>query len=120
LATRLDHAFAGPTLRGISASSGGNPLFAIELGRAILRASASELARGDVPSPGTLIDLVGAPIRALPGSTQGALAVVAALAAPTTELVSDAIGMSCEAALRGAVEAHVVVFEGDRIRFSQP
>src|SRR6478672_8618154 len=66
LGTRLDHAFAGPTLRGIWASSGGNPLFAIELGRALLRASASEVASGDVPIPSTLLDLVGAPIRALP------------------------------------------------------
>ena len=120
LATRLDHVFAGATLRGISASSGGNPLFAIELGRAILRASASEVASGDVPIPSTLLDLVGEPIRALPSSTQAALAVVAALAAPTLELVSDAIGVSSEAPLRPAVDGHVIVYEGDRIRFSHP
>jgi len=120
LAAHLDHAFAGTTLRAISASSGGNPLYAIELGRAILRAPASEVASGDVPIPSTLLDLVGAPIRALPGSTQRALAVVAGLAAPTTELVSDAIAVSSEGPLRPAVDAHVVVLEGDRIRFAHP
>jgi DNA-binding CsgD family transcriptional regulator len=120
LAARLDHAFAGPTLRRITVTSGGNPLFAIELGRAILTAPASEEAGSDVPIPSTLLDLVGAPISALPGPTQGALAVVAALAAPTMELVSDAIGVSSEGPLLPAVDAHVVVLEGDRIRFSHP
>ena len=120
LAARLDHPFAGPTLRKIHTTSAGNPLFAIELGRAILTAAPSETSSGDVPIPRTLLDLVGAPIRALPDATQRALAVVAALAAPTVELVSDAIGAPAEGPLRPAVVAHLVVIEGDRIRFAHP
>ena len=75
---------------------------------------------GTCRSRSTLLDLVGAPIRALPDATQRALAVVAALAAPTVELVSDAIGAPAEGLLRPAVDAHLVVIEGDRIRFAHP
>ena len=120
LAARLDHPFAGRALRQIQASSAGNPLFAIELGRALLLGSPSEVSGGDVPIPGTLLGLVGGPIRALSDSTQHALAVVAALAAPTVELVSDAIGTRAEGPLKPAVDAHIVVLEGDRIRFAHP
>ncbi len=73
-----------------------------------------------IPLPSTLLELVGAPIRALPESTQRALAIVAALAAPTTELVSEAIGVPAEGSLQPAVDAHVVVLDGDRIRFAHP
>ena len=120
LVARLGHPFVGPTLRKIQASSAGNPLFAIELGRAILTASPSEISGGEVPIPQTLLDLVGAPIGALPDASQRALAVVAALAAPTVELVSDAIGAPAEGLLRPAVDAHLIVIEGDRIRFAHP
>ena len=120
LADRLGHPFSGATLRKIQASSAGNPLFAIELGRAMRMASPSEISGGDVPIPQTLLDLVGAPIGALPDASQRALAVVAALAAPTVALVSDAIGAPAEGLLRPAVDAHLVVIEGDRIRFAHP
>ena len=120
LAARLDHPLAGPTLRKIQASSAGNPLFAIELGRAIGLASPSEGASEDLPIPHTLLDLVGAPIRALPDATQRALAVVAILAGPTIELVSDAIGAPAEELLKPAIDTHLVVIDGDRIRFAHP
>src|SRR5581483_10619030 len=43
LRTRLDHVFARPVLQRIAAASGGNPLFALELGREILRTGAPQL-----------------------------------------------------------------------------
>ena len=46
--------------------------------------------------------------------------MVAALAAPTIDLVSDAIGAPADGLLRPAVDAHLVVLEGDRIRFAHP
>ncbi len=120
LTARLGHSFSSSTLRKIHASSGGNPLFAVELGRESLRASPSGVTSGDVPIPRTLIDLVGAPVRVLPDATQRALAVVAALATPTADLVADAIGAPADGLLRPAVDAHLVVLEGDRIRFAHP
>ena len=73
-----------------------------------------------MPIPSTLLDLVGGPIRRCRGPTQHALAVVAALAAPTVELVSDAIGGRADGLLKPAVDAHIVVLDGDRIRFAHP
>ncbi len=120
LGARLDHPFAGPTLRKIQASSAGNPLFAIELGRAISLASPPEGPTEDLAIPSTLLDLVGAPIRALPDATQRALAVVATLSGPTTDLVSGAIGAPAEDPLKPAIDAQLVVLDGERIRFAHP
>ncbi len=120
LRDRLGRALPRSTTRRIHATSGGNPLYALELGRASLQAPPAGGAVGDLPIPRTLLELVGEPIRALPAATQHALAVVAMLAAPTMNLVAGAVRASADQVLRPAADANIVSVEGDLIRFVHP
>ena len=111
-----DHA----TVRAIHATSGGNPLFAIEIGRAMQARSASLDIGEEPPIPDDLMALVTARVASLPDETQDALAVAAALASPTVELISRATGWAAERALGPALDAHLVALDGERVRFTHP
>src|SRR5262249_31873059 len=54
----LDHVFPRPTLRRIADTSGGNPLFALELSRALVEAGAVPVPGEPLPVPNTLSSLV--------------------------------------------------------------
>jgi DNA-binding CsgD family transcriptional regulator len=115
---RLGVVFARPALRRVHAVSGGNPFFALEIGRAFDRQRAM-LAAGHVPPlPDRLLELVADRIAALPDATQEALAAIAALSHPTPALVS-ALADGDEA-IRPAFAAHLLELDGDRLRFSHP
>jgi DNA-binding CsgD family transcriptional regulator len=115
---RLGVVFPLPALRRVHAVSGGNPFFALEVGRAFDRQRAM-LAAGQVPPiPEELVELVVGRIAALPGATQDTLAAIAALSQPTLTLVSMLAGG--DEALRPAFAAHVLELDGDRLRFSHP
>lgn len=117
---RLGLAFPHAMFSRLIATSGGNPLFALELGRAIRSRPADIEAGQDLPIPDDLTALVARRIASLPGETQDALAVTAAFAAPTIELISQAIGGPAENALGPALDAHVVSLDQERIRFTHP
>ena len=118
LRDRLGVVFALPALRRVHAVSGGNPFFALEVGRVFDRQRAA-LAAGRVPAlPERLVELVAGRIAALPAPTQDVLAATAALSQPTVEIVMKLAGD--EEALRPAFAAHVVELDGDRLRFSHP
>ncbi len=116
LGERFDHA----TVRAIHATSGGNPLFALEIGRA-LQARSPNLGVGEEPPiPDDLMALVTAPIACLPQATRDALAVTAALRSPTVGLITAALGHPAEEVLGPAVASSVVRIEGDRVAFTHP
>src|SRR5262249_46468382 len=102
--------------------SGGNPFFALELGR--------ELARTRLDSPGaqafripeSLHELLGGRLARLPVETGDVLLLVAALARPTLELVAQAHGarQGVIDALDTAVREGVVAFDASRLRFAHP
>jgi predicted ATPase len=79
LRDRLGRPFARQTLLRIHERSGGNPFFALELGRA-LDENVGPLQ--PLPVPETLEELVGARINALPTSTRQALTLASALGSP--------------------------------------
>ena len=112
LRERLGRVLPRPPLRRLHELSGGNPFYALELGRAFA-AGALRLERGESLPP-TLDVLVGHRIASLPFATRHALAAAAALARPLVPLVGG------QRVLAPAAEAGVVVLEGDEIRFAHP
>jgi DNA-binding CsgD family transcriptional regulator len=118
LKDRLDLVLSRPRLRRVHELSGGNPFFALELGRAFKR-GAVRLEPGE-SLPSRLAALVDDRLEALPADTRAALLVASALSRPTIELVGRAgIGEPGEQ-LAPALEANVIEFDHDRIRFSHP
>lgn len=119
LSTRLDHSFPRPVLVRVHDASGGNPLFALEIGRALQRRGALPPAGERLPIPERLHDLVNDRLATLPTDTRLALGVAAALSHPTLPLVSAATGLDA-GVLDAAVRAHVLELDGERIRFTHP
>jgi len=107
-----------PQLVRVHEVAGGNPFFALELGRAIAR-GAINVDRANVTLPESLRALVMERLRALPARVQGTLAAVAALAAPSVTLLEPlAAGVVDDIEL---AEKHgVVELDGDRIHFTHP
>src|SRR5919197_24487 len=110
----LGGALPRPVLSRVYELSGGNPFFALELGRARARGSIA-LERGG-GLPGSLGALVRDRIDALPAEARRALCAAAALSVPTLTLV----GAVCEGELGPAVAAGVVELDGDLVRFAHP
>jgi DNA-binding CsgD family transcriptional regulator len=115
LRERLERVFARQTLLRIHERSGGNPFFAIELA-SVLDADADPTR--PLPVPETLEELVRARIIKLPATTRDALAVAAALGAPSRSPLERA-GVTSDA-LEPALRARVVEDDNGTVRFSHP
>jgi DNA-binding CsgD family transcriptional regulator len=114
LGDRLGVNFNRPTLIRLAEVSGGNPFFALELGRVLRRRGGTLFPAEELPIPDSLDELVRARLRALPAGTRMALAAVAALAEPELRLVER------EGDLDPAFDAHVIELDGKRVRFAHP
>ena len=111
-----------PELSRVVEMSGGNPFFALELGRELVRTNTRPLPGRVLHVPQSLRELVGGRLARLPAETRDVLLHVAALARPTVELVASAYGdreQALAALDRGAREG-VVQLEELRVRFSHP
>lgn len=117
LQQRLDYLPPRPALRRLHELSGGNPFFALELGR-VLRAGTLQLEPGE-RLPIALEALVGSRLAALSPDAQRALAAAATLAQPTLALAGSVAG-SGRAALDEAERADVIAVRDGRIRFTHP
>jgi DNA-binding CsgD family transcriptional regulator len=118
LSERLSLVLSRPKLRRLYELSGGNPFFALELGRAVGR-GAIQLEPGE-SLPRRLASLVNDRIVALPEDTRAALLIASALSQPTIQLVGRTGVEEPAKQLLPALEAHVIDLEDDRIRFSHP
>ena len=87
--SRLGHGYRRPTLVKLAQASNGNPLFALEIARALGPAPALE-AGAPLPVPENLREIVAGRIADLDPQARGALLVAAALSHPTVELVEQA------------------------------
>ena len=116
LATRLARALPRPLLRRIYETSKGNPLFALELARALAAIDDPSDLAGPLPVPDELRTLVSARLRRLPRATREALLVAASVPEPPVSLVTRA----SKAGLDPAVEAQIVEVHEGRIRFVHP
>ena len=110
----LERALPRPVLSRVYELSGGNPFFALELGRARQRGSIELELGGGLPV--TLEALVRDRIAALPVETRGSLAAAAAPSVPTLTLVATV----SEGALAPAVAAGIVELNGEMVRFTHP
>ncbi|MGH2801602.1 MAG: ATP-binding protein, partial [Thermoleophilaceae bacterium] len=119
VAQRLDLRLPRPVLRRIVEAVGGNPFFALEIARALRRRGAMPGVAEGVPVPDELHELVRDRLLALPAGARDLLATAAALSAPTASLLEAATGGD-DGALRTAIEADLVTFDGERLRFTHP
>ena len=113
--------FPRTTLLSLHETSGGNPFFAQEIGRALLRRG-GEMAAGERPPiPERLQELVEDRLEGLPAETIEALEVVSALSTPTLDAIAAATDPSeVDRRLDPALENGVVEVIGDRLRFTHP
>lgn len=116
LQARLGQTFSRPTLLRVYETSGGNPFYALELGRVLLGRDVDPMQPLHVPE--TLEGLVRARLDGLPPATRRALLLASALGRPSAELLAD-VGAT-EDALAPALAAHVVERAEGTIRFTHP
>jgi DNA-binding CsgD family transcriptional regulator len=114
LRDRLALALSRPRLEALLERSGGNPLHALELGRAV--ASGARLTPGEaLPVAATLSELVEQRVADLSSATQRLLLEAAALSRPSVSMFTDR-GEALDEALRSGL----LVQEGVRLRFGHP
>ncbi len=117
---RLQRAFTRLELLRVSDMSAGNPFFALEIGRALLRSGAVITPGARLPVPETLTALVSQRITRLPRETRRALILLAAALDPTLAMLRLAAVADPIAALQPAVEDDVVTVVEDAVRFTHP
>jgi len=113
---RLGYEYSRPVLLRLAEVADGNPLFALELARALGPDPRLEPA-APLPVPDSLRALVADRVGAVGTSGRRALLAAAALSRPTTQLVEDA---SSAAGLAQAEEAGLLHVQGDRVVFVHP
>jgi DNA-binding CsgD family transcriptional regulator len=116
---RVDLVLPRPLLRRIHETSGGNPLFALEIARALQQGHLELTSQEPLPIPADLEALLRDRILRLPDATRSALLICSAASRPTVELVREASGSSDDP-LGPAEEAGIVVVDGGRVAFSHP
>lgn len=119
LSERLGRSFPRPTLIRIAETSGGNPLYALELARAI----SEQTAAGEPALPASLADVVRRRIQGIDEVVRDVLLAAACVAAPTVDLVASATEKSPEEVLElleAAEDQGLVEIDGLTIRFAHP
>lgn len=119
---RFGAAPARPMLVRIATASGGNPLFALEIARALARDPGERPIGAPLPVPTSLEELVAGRVRMLSPSGQEAVLIASMVSRPTIGTVAAALGTesSSPTGLIEAEDAGVLVTESERIRFSHP
>jgi DNA-binding CsgD family transcriptional regulator len=122
LKERLGLDLTRPELARIQETSGGNPFFALELGREMVRTETRPAAGRTLRVPENLRELVVGRLARLPAETVDVLLSAAALARPTVELVAAAHTEPDEAvqALDEAVREGLVSIDGSQLHFANP
>lgn len=117
---RLGLELSPPQLTQLCEMTGGNPFFALEVGRELLLKP--PVPGRPLPVPGSLREIVGAHLARLPSASGDVLLLVAALARPTVGALAAAHGERAEV-LRGleqAARAGVVELDSEHVRFAHP
>jgi DNA-binding CsgD family transcriptional regulator len=117
---RVSGDMSRPLLVRVHEVSEGNPLFALEIFRA-LQLEGGELERSEpLPVPEDLGRLLHGRIETLPPGEQEALLVASATARPTVALAQAALGRAGEDVFELAEAADIVRVLGGRVSFSHP
>jgi DNA-binding CsgD family transcriptional regulator len=115
---RLSLNLPRPALVRVHETSGGNPFYALELGRALVDDTILPDS-GPMSLPESLQSVVAARLDTLPRRVRETLVAVAALAAPTVTLLESLAPEAVEDVER-AQGRGVLELDGDRIRFTHP
>ena len=115
LRERLELDLARPRLLELHRACGGNPFYALEIGRALQR---DHRPGGPLPVPESLAELLKLRLETLSGEAREAALLTAAATHPTWTLIERAAGGT--GGLAEAVRAGVLRFDGDRVRFAHP
>src|SRR5207244_2181933 len=116
LSTRLGLSVPRHVLRQIAEATLGNPLFVLELGRTLAEQGLPGIGE-ELPVPDAVEDLLGTRVARLAAAHRRLLLAVALssdLSLPQAEALADL------AAVESAVDAGLLVVEGDRVRASHP
>jgi DNA-binding CsgD family transcriptional regulator len=116
---RLGRSFSRPKIRRIHEFSGGNPFYALELGRAM----GDDTWRDGTALPNTLADLVRVRLASLTVDGRNALLAAACMATPTLELIARATHSDAEHIVEILEEAEskgIVQIDGYRVNFTHP
>src|SRR5262249_41480866 len=122
LRERLGLSLTRSELSRVQETSGGNPFFALEIGRELARSEAPPTAARVFRVPESLRELLGGRLSRLPTETGDVLLQVSALTRPTVEVVAAAHGDRAvvREALDTADREGVVQLDESRVRFGNP
>ncbi len=109
-----------PTLVRVHEASGGNPLFALEIVRALRHEGRAPEPGEPLPAPDDLDALLRGRIRGVPERTREALLLASAARRPTSTLVRAASSRRGVDALGPAEEADIIRIERDLVSFTHP
>lgn len=109
-------------LARVQDASGGNPYFALELGRELVRMEGVSPGGRSLRVPENLRELLGGRMAQLTADVADVLLEVSALARPTVELVAMADGdlERVRAAISVAAAEEIVELDDSRVRFTHP
>jgi DNA-binding CsgD family transcriptional regulator len=120
---RVDAELPHPVLVRVHEVSRGNPLFALEIARAVARTGARPEPGAPLPVPDDLQQLLSARLAALPSKARVPLLAVASASQATTDVVLAAAsgsGTDGREGLAAAEMAGVIERSDGRIRFTHP
>ena len=122
LEERLGLELTRPELARVQEATAGNPFFALELGRELVRTNTRPAPGQPLRVPESLSELLGGRLARLPGETLDVLLLVAALARPTVEVVAATYGERERVleALETAAQEAVVELDDASVRFAHP
>jgi DNA-binding CsgD family transcriptional regulator len=120
LRSRIDLELPRPALVRLHGASGGNPFYALELGRAI--GDGDSNGHSDVLAvPPSLERLVGRRLDALGPAAERVALHVAAASQASARMLDDAIGSAtAKQGLSDAIDAGVLALDADHVRFTHP
>jgi DNA-binding CsgD family transcriptional regulator len=118
LREHLGRHFAPPLVKRIHGASGGNPFFAVEIGRALGSRDPNPSPGRPLPVPSDLQALLRHRLSALSGPAGHVLLIAASCAQPTAALIEDAGGE--RSGIEEAEEAGVVVMRAGAVEFTHP
>ena len=122
LRDRTEGGLTRPILLRLDRISEGNPLFALEIVRALTSRGVRPAPGEPLPVPEDLQELLGARLAALPPGAADGLLVVAATSRPTDDLVVAAAERRdlASVGMRSAEKAGVLQQAGGRLAFTHP
>lgn len=120
--TRLSLTVSRPTLTRVHRATGGNPMVSLEMGRALQRRGHEPAAHDPLPVPSDVRLLVAERLSGLSQPARELLLVCSALAHPSVDIVTEAMGNLAAAAraLDEVVQIGVLELDGQRLRFTHP